>query len=246
MLADPKMFCGDPGYALRLGFVLFIAAALLFRQLRLLVAVTIALTLFWFYTAQQWRFLVDAVALFAVVVSAATMLIRSQIKTIVAGLLVVLCIVGAFTQVLPSMLADASNSLVPAYRYIAGSESGQEYLRNRLETYAAAEWLAQHGEGAKIFALDDVRDYYFGPNVAWGNSPYPGGLRLDWSAASQERYRKLVEAGYRYMVVNDNPAYTHRTLTDVDWKALEQDERTGILRKVFSENDVTVYEIARR
>lgn len=243
MLTAPKMYCGDPGYALRLGIVLFALGPLVFRRLRPFALTTVALTCFWFITAQQWRFLVAAVCLFAVVVAATTMMIGRRSGQLLGAILVALGIVGALAQVVPLMIADASNSLVPAARYMAGRESGPDYLRHRLESYAASEWLAKRDPDAGVFALDDVRDYYFGTNVAWGNSPYPGGWRLNWSDSPQARYRKLAASGYRYMVVNDNPAYTHRTVTDVDWRVIEGDERAAVLTKVFSQNDVTVYHI---
>ncbi len=243
MLVDPRMFCGDPGYALRLGIVVVIAALFIFGRLRAMIAIIAVLSIFWFYTAQQWRFLVDALALFAVVVAAGATLIRSQARVLVGAVLIVLCLVGALTQVFPWTIADASNSLVPAYRYMLGRETGTDYLRHRLESFAAAQWLANHDKDAKIFALDDVRDYYFGANVMWGNSPYPGGWRLDWSAPPAQRYVDLENKGFNYMVVNANPAYLNRTVVDVDWPALADDVKSGELKTVFAQNDVIVYQL---
>ncbi|HLW37542.1 MAG TPA: hypothetical protein VKR99_03875 [Candidatus Eremiobacteraceae bacterium] len=244
MLTQPRSFCGDPGPALIAGFILFLAAPLLLRAARPWFWVTIALTLVWFFTAQQWRFLITALSIVAALAAATVQTLQPRLRLAVGALLAALCIFGVAVNLLPSFLMSASNSVVPGYRYIAGRQSASDYLRSRVDNFAAAAWLAQKDKEAKIFALDDVRDYYFGPNVAWGNSPYPGGLRVDWSATPQQRYRFLILSGYRYMVVNENPEYTHRTLANVDWSVLSADEKAGVIRQVFAENDVIVYRFA--
>lgn len=245
LLTQPRAFCGDPGPALTAGFVLFLAAPFLVKAARPWFWLTLALTATWFFSAQQWRFLVTALCIVAAALAAAVESLQPRLRTPVVALLVALCFLGAAADVVPALKEAASNSIVPGYAYIAGRESGADYLRHRVDNYAAARWLAQHAPGAKIFALDDVRDYYFGPNVAWGNSPYPGGWRLDWNAPPAKRYRALQQAGYAYMVVNRNAAYINRTIVTVDWPVLDGDEAVGVLQPVFAENDVTVYRLDR-
>jgi hypothetical protein len=94
-----------------------------------------------------------------------------------------------------------------------------------------------------MYALDDVRDYYFGPNVLWGNPPYPGGVRLDWTAAPEERYRRIAALGCRFMIVNAHPQFVGRSETGVDWKVLAADARRGAVRLVYSANNVFVYSL---
>jgi len=246
LLIDPKSFCGDPGPSLVLGGALFVAAPFVLRSSRVWFWIAVALTAFWFYSAQQWRFLIPAMCIVAILASALAQSLQPRLRLAVSSLLIVLCLAGASVNVVPSFRAQASNSLAPAYRYILAKESGQQYLLDRVESYAASMWLAAHDRDVRVFALDDVRDYYFGPNVTWGNSPYPGGRRLDWSAAPANRYGSLLRDGFRYMVVNNNPAYTHRTLVNIDYGALREDERSGVVQKVFSENGVDVYRLRAR
>jgi hypothetical protein len=73
-------------------------------------------------------------------------------------------------------------------------------------------------------------------------------LVLDWGGASAPaRYAQLRALGFRYIVVNANPAYTSRTPTGVEWTVLGADSRT-FLHQVFQKNGVIVYSIgnARR
>jgi len=243
LLTEPGRFCGDPGYGLRLGSVLFLTACIVVARARPIAALVVLLTGFWFVTAQQWRFLVSAVALYTAVVSAAAYWLAPRLRTLVVAILALLSWLAVAAALTPSLIGIASNSLVPAYHYLAGRESASTYLDHRLESYAAAEWLRSNAPDAKVYALDDVRDYYFGTMVTWGNSPYPGGLRLDWGVPTNKRYAGLESSGFRYMVVNANSAFTHRTDANVDWQVLAADEAAHTITRVFSANDVYVYDL---
>jgi hypothetical protein len=132
---------------------------------------------------------------------------------------------------------------VPAFAYISGAQSGEQYVDARLETFAAARWLADRGiAGERILALDDVRDYYFPRGTAWANPFYQQALAIDWQSPSRVRYAQLRTLGISYVVVNRNPAYLARTPTGVDWSALEADTQHG-LRQVFGANGVFVYDL---
>ena len=243
LLAEPRAFCGDPGYALRLGAALFAAAPLLSRRSRPYFLLSLALLIAWFATGRQLRFLMAGISIYAIVVSVGSSAMSSALRPVAQGVLAVLIAFGIATQWTPGLITEASNSLVPGYRYIAGAESGDAYLSRRLETYDAALWLRAHAGGAKLYALDDVRDYYFGPGVLWGNPPYPGGVRIDWTVASGERYRRVAALGCRFMIVNAQPQFVRRSETGVDWKALASDAQHGVIHLAYEANDVYVYDL---
>jgi hypothetical protein len=246
LLSDPRAYCGDPGYALRLGAALFAAAPLLARKSRPYFLLSIVLLLAWFVTGRQLRFLMAGLTVYAIVVSIGSAAASSALRPIAQGVLAVLIAFGVAVQWMPGFISDASNSLVPGFAYIAGHETADAYLSRRLETYDAALWLRAHGGGAKLYALDDVRDYYFGPNVLWGNPPYPGGVRIDWAADPHTRYKQVAALGCRFMVVDAHPQFVGRTETGVDWRVLAADVRGGVIRLVYSSNDVYIYSLPER
>ncbi len=243
LVAEPRAYCGDPGYALRLGVALFAAAPLLSRRSRPYFLLSLVLLIAWFATGRQLRFLMAGISVYAIVVSVGSSAMSSALRPVTQSVLAVLIAFGIATQWTPWLIADASNSLVPGYPYIAGAESGDAYLSRRLETYDAALWLRSHAAGAKMYALDDVRDYYFGPGVLWGNPPYPGGVRIDWTAAPGDRYRRVVALGCRYMVVNAHPQFVGRLETGIDWKVLGADAQRGVIHLAYTANDVYVYRL---
>jgi hypothetical protein len=243
LIADPKHFCGDPGLALQIGVIFAIAALLAVKRARLIALVGAAFVLVWFYSSQQWRFALPALFLYAAAVAAGTASVGTRVRQI-GG--IVLAVLGAYviaTQWIPALRSEATSSVVPAFGYIRGAESAAQYLNARLESFAAAQWLADRGiAGDRILALDDVRDYYFPTGTSWGNPFYQQALVIDWNAPSRVRYAPLRARGIIYMVVNRNSAYLARTPTRVDWTVLDADEQHG-LRKVFSANDVSVYDL---
>ena len=242
LVADPKRFCGDPGLALRIGVVVAIAAVIVIVRARVVAAVCAVMTLIWFTTSQQWRFALPAVFLYAAIVAAGVGAAGERLRRIGA---VVLSVLGAYVVVtnwLPTLRSQASSSIVPAYAYIAGTQSAERYLDTRLETFAAARWLVEHNiAGDQIIALDDVRDYYFPRGTAWANPYYQQFIDLDWHADFTTRYHLLAIRGYKYIVVNTNDAYLHRTPTGVDWNVFERDRQR--LTQLFSANGVAIYQL---
>jgi hypothetical protein len=238
LLTSPRMFCGDPGYALDVGAIFVVASLVAFRRTGVVLGLSVVLTIVWFFSSQQLRFLVPAVCLFAIAAAAGTVVAGPRLRVIAQSALLALCFVGIAVDWIPDRL-DASNSVAPAFAYIAGSQSGDDYLSSRLEFYDAVRWVQENG-GGPVAALDDVRDYYFGASAMWLN-PYYEPFGLDWKAWPKSRYWFLVTSGYKYLIVNENPAYVDRTPTGVDWRALDDDVRAGWLRPVFSRNSVTVF-----
>jgi hypothetical protein len=245
LMTAPRSFCGDPGYALDLAAIFFVASLVYFRRTWPVIVACVALTAFWFASSQQLRFLVPAVCLYAIASAAGTAMVSPRLKTIGQSALLALCLLGVGVNWLPGPARDASNSIAPAYAYATGAQTAAGYLSQRLEFYDAARWLHAHGGGQPVAALDDVRDYYFGPATAWLNPYYQFKWDLDWSKPGTQRYLSLVHAGYRYLVSNANDAYVRRTPTGVDWHVLDADVRDGVLRNRFSANGVTVYELPR-
>ncbi len=246
LLVTPRTFCGDPGLALRAGIVFAIASLIVTRSALVLGVLTLALTVAWFFASQQWRFALAPLSLYAALVAAGTSTVGPRLRSLSVVALTVLCAYSVLVNWLPSTRVEAAQSIVPSIRYIQGEESAAQYLDARLETFAAAQWLAQRGiAGAQVLALDDVRDYYFPEGTRWGNPYYQQALAIDWQEPSQVRYAALRSLGVRYLVVNANDAYTHRTPTGIDWTVLAADEHS-CLRAAFRTNGVTVYDLGGR
>ena len=244
VVSDPRQFCGDPGVALRIGIVFAIAALLVNVRARVVAAVCALMTLFWFATSQQWRFSLPALFLYAALVATGVSAAGERLRRI--GM-VALSAFGAYvvlTNWLPALRSQASSTIVPAYAYVAGKQSAEQYLDSRLETFAAARWLAEHDvQGDQVIALDDVRDYYFPRGTAWANPYYQQVIALDWGAQFQARYHGLAVRGYKYIVVNTNEAYLGRTPTGVDWNVFANDRRR--LTQRFSANGVAIYQMPK-
>jgi hypothetical protein len=244
LLTDPRSFCGDLGYALRLSVIFALAGLVRIRSTWPIVLACAGVTLYWFVLAQELRFLLPAVALFAVLAAAGTTVLTERLNALARALLLALCAFGILVNWLPWTIADASNSLLPGYAYVEGREDGPGYLRRRLETYAAAEWLVQHGARRdQVISLDDIRTYYFWGGVAWANPAYQYVWTLDWAVAPAVRYQALKRAGYRYLLSNETPAYVHRTPTGVEPTVLAGDVGQGVLTRVYRDGDVSIYQI---
>ena len=243
LLADPRSFCGDPGLALRVGVVFALVAIALSSRARMLALIGLALTMFWFATSQQWRFLLPAVFIYCAIVAAGIAACGPRLRTWAGVAMMALGCLTVLVNWSPAWRSQASASIVPALPYINGSADAGAYLDARLETFAAAKWLADFGfEGANIVALDDVRDYYLPAGTVWANPYYQQAVALDWSATTKERYQPLIALGKTYLVVNENEAYLRRTPTGVDWSAFERDRHS--LREVFSRNGVSVFDMS--
>ena len=236
-------YCGDVGYALRLGIVFFVAAPALARRTWPTIITAFTLTLAWFSGSRQDRFIIPALCLYAVVVAAGVMGAPERLRRTGSLVLVAVGLVAIVAQWTPSLIGIASNSVVPAYAYVSGAQSGDDYLAERLEFYRVDEWLRAHvPPNARVIALDDVRDYYYSRAI-WGNPFYQPVIDIDWTAAPNVRYRQLAD-GESYIVVNANRFYIARTPTGVDWRALDGDVRAGLLKPMYSAGDVTVYKLA--
>jgi hypothetical protein len=229
---------------LRLGSALVVAGLAWLKRLYPLYAIAFMLTAMWFFQSPQDRFLIPALCFFAVIVAAAAESVGARLRNGMAVVLAVAAMAAVLTNWLPAAVGEASNSLAPARAYLSGRESAPVYLDRRLESHAAAVWLGSKKlAGERVLALDDVRDYYFGPDIVWANPYYQPVWSVDWYHDGTDRWANFVNAGFHYMVVNDNRAYVSRTPTGVDWSILRQDERLGIIRRVFDRNDVIVYEL---
>ncbi len=239
LLTAPKTFCGDPGYAVDVGSIFVLSSLAAFRRTGGVLITCLALTVVWFLSSQQLRFLVPAVCLFAIAGAAGTVVVGPRLRVVGQTVLLLLCMVGVAVDWIPGRL-DASNSIAPAYAYIAGAQSGDDYLSTRLEFYDAFRWVSANGDG-QVAALDDVRDYYLGTSARWFN-PYYQPFSIDWKAPPSRRYAPLKAAGFKYLIVNANAAYVDRTPTGVDWRVLDNDARSGALHPVFSREQVTVFE----
>ena len=245
LLAEPQMFCGDQGYALRLAAVLFLAAFFVPRA-RAFVALTLVLVTVWFWTARQWRFLATALTTYAIAASAGLDALSERHRPFTSAALILLAAASVTLNWLPHPGRDASNSLAPGFAYMAGAQSGREYLSARLESYDAGEWvLARLAPGAHVASLDDVRSYYLGPAAVDLNPYYQSQWRLDWAAPPEARYLALKMDRVEYMIVDANPAYLARTPVEIDWTALAADEHSGAIRRVFAAHDVIVYELGQ-
>jgi hypothetical protein len=245
LLSSPQSFCGDAGYALDLGAIFAVLSIAFWRKTAVPIIAAAALAAFWFYSSQQWRFLMPSMAMFAVLAAVGATAATGRLRNLAHGLLIVLCIVGVVVDLLPGPSRDASDSIAPAYAYMAGTQTGGAYLSSRLESYDAAMWLRTDGGGARAAALDDVRDYYFGPSTVWFNPFYQPAWAIDWSLPAAARYRALERAGFEYVIIDANQAFVARTPTGVDFQAIAQDEKAGVIAKVFESDDVSIYRLVR-
>lgn len=244
LTGDVQAYCGDPGYALRLGIVFFVFAVAAVRRSWPVGVVAFALTIVWFVGSRQDRFVIPALCAYAIVVAIGAATAPDRLRRVGAVLMIALGLVAVVAEWTPGLIGIASNSLVPAFAYIGGSQTGDAYLGERLEFYAADEWMRSHLPAiGRVAALDDVRDYY-APAV-WANPYYQPVIELDWTAAPDARYRQLRARGIDYVVVNANKYYVARTPTGVDWPALADDVRSGVIKPIFSSGDVTVYRLVR-
>jgi len=244
LLAQPWMFCGDQGFALRLGAIFAFLGVAVVRRLRPLALAAVVLTIVWFFGSQQWRFLLPALVLYAAIVAAGTAGAGERLRAAGAALLLTLGAAGVALNWLPAMINQASSSIVPGFAYIAARESPNAYLERRLETFGASEWLRAHGATRQsVISLDDVRTYYFWGGIAWANPYYQQEWSLIWSLPSAQRYSSLRAHSYRYLLVNATPEYVHRTPTGVNWDVLADDVKGGVLSAVYQSGGVAVYEI---
>ncbi|MDQ6825194.1 MAG: hypothetical protein M3007_07015 [Candidatus Eremiobacteraeota bacterium] len=243
MLFEPRHFCGDPGYALQAAIVFFIAAAIAVRASRTFIFATLMLTVLWFFTSQQWRFAIPAVALYVAIAAAGVGVSGPRLRPIFGFALVFLCGWGVLVNWIPATQSQASSSLAPGFAHILGKQTADDYLAARLESYSAARWLAQKRiAGNTIAALDDVRDYYFPRGTTWINPYYQQVWSLDWKLSASARYHPLRAHGLVYLVANEHPAYLHRTPTGVDWGVFQTDTQHG-LHPVFSQHEVSIYDL---
>ncbi len=243
LIVAPRTFCGDPGLALRTGIVFAVAALIATRSTLVIGVLTLALTIAWFFASQQWRFALAPLSLYAAIVATGIAVVSARVRSVSVLALTVLGAYSVLLNWLPFTRIEAAQSIVPSMRYIVGAQTAAQYLDARLETFAAARWLAQHGiSGDQVLALDDVRNYYFPLGTRWGNPYYQQALVVDWQVPPRVRYGALRTLGIRYLVVNANDAFTHRTPTGVDWRVLAADERAG-LRADFRANGVAVYDL---
>jgi len=245
LLTEPQLFCGDQGYALRLAAVLF-AAAFFVPRARPFATLTIVLVTVWFWTSRQWRFLMTGVATYAIAAAAGLDALSERYRPAISGALLVLAAASVTLNWLPKPGHDASNSLAPGFAYMAGAQTGAQYLSERLESYDADAWaLESLAPGARVASLDDVRAYYLGAAAVDLNPYYQSQWRLDWSASPADRYRALRMDRVQYVIVNANAAYLARTPVDIDWTVLTADERAGAITRVFAAHDVIVYAFTR-
>ena len=241
LLVEPHQFCGDPGLALRTAVILAILALAVNARARGLAGICLIMMVVWFATSQQWRFALPAVLL-CCAVAAAGVAAAHRLRRATAIALSALAAYVVLTNWLPSLRSQASSTIVPAYSYIVGKQSAEQYLDTRLETFAAARWLRDHGvSGDHVLALDDVRDYYFPQGTIWANPYYQEVLAPNWSTSFDARYGTLAARGFRYIVVNANDAYLRRTPTGIDWSVFESDRHH--LVQLFSANGVAVYRL---
>ena len=240
LLVQPQSFCGDPGYALDLGAVFVLAALAIVRRVALPLIAGLVLTPFWFESSQQWRFLIPAVGLFAIVAAVGATDAVGRLRTLAHGALVALCVVGVVVDALPNPAHDASNPLAPAFAYIAGAQTGDDYLSSRLETYDAARWLRAHAPNAKVALLNDVRGYYFGPRTVWCNAFYQPVCVLDWSAPARRRYQVLRALGVDYVVIDTFGRFVQRQPSDLADPTLKAESRMHVLEPAYDAHDTAV------
>jgi hypothetical protein len=196
---------------------------------RPMMAVTLALMLTWFFTMQNIRYLLPALALLAPAVAHSADLIG--IRRAAFG---VAAAAGAFTVLLMALF------IRPAIPVAVGIEKPNDYLAGRFDVYRASEFVNENlPKHAKIALFGETRGFYLDRDYLWADPghnaliPYrsmgsdPGRL-LDW----------LESQCINYVLVNHaNPG--HVMLID---RAIG-----GRLEEIYSDpaQTISVYRIAR-
>jgi hypothetical protein len=165
LLADAKAF--DGGQYLSPLFLIFAPAALLYRRGRTAVLFTWAGVLLfviaWFVTTQQARFLVPVMPALAVLAALGALALIRQGR--LARRLVIAITAGALAVGLGASTVYASQ-FVPV---LVGSESTQQFLREKVSNYDGVEWLDQMLGPRDTLATDIWALYYLDmPSTTFG------------------------------------------------------------------------------
>jgi hypothetical protein len=150
LVADAKAF--DGGQYLSPLFLIFAPAALLYRRARTAVLFTWAGVLLfviaWFVTTQQARFLVPVMPALAVLAALGMLALTRQGR--LARRLVIVVTAGALAVGLGASTVYASQ-FVPV---VVGSESTQQFLREKVSNYDGVEWLDRRLGPREMLATD--------------------------------------------------------------------------------------------
>ncbi|OGW81607.1 MAG: hypothetical protein A2Z83_07720 [Omnitrophica bacterium GWA2_52_8] len=208
---------------------------------------TFALVHIWFFTTQTARYLMPALSFWAVLSFAGVYifyrryysdLLRQAGQAACAVVLGVLSLAGAYhyrVQFIP----------------LAGVWSQHEYLMNMERSYAAATWINQNlPENAKIFNIQEVRQFYFKRDSIREENM---AIFLDYSKdkTPAEVIRYLISQGFTHILDSKSVDGKTRRQPRMDWVALaEGDARlTRHLGRVISKNirdvryEYNIYEI---
>jgi dolichyl-phosphate-mannose-protein mannosyltransferase len=175
------------------------------QKLRPLLALTVLLVLFWFFTFQLPRFLLPALSILSLLCAASVnhlvllvpRLQRSMGYRLLAIGVALLLMLPAWKQ--RSRLSEAE--AVPL-----NSQQRSAYLERKLRTYPAYDWLNRtQGSNYVLYALHDEQMNYFSGGQFEGDWFGPGRFApiMEALPEPQELYKQLKQRGATFFLLNE-------------------------------------------
>jgi hypothetical protein len=186
-------------------FPLALVFAFIKEKIRNLLAVTVALTVFWFCSFQIVRFLLVAIPLFSLVGAASLDCLASFVPRLQKSSLYVL--VTAIVALLLLWPAWSSRTTLQRNERLPVTwEQRASYLEHNLPAYPAYEWLNRtRGRSYVVYALFDEQMNYFAEGEFKGDWFGPGRYSqiLEKLSVPQDLYDKLRSLGATFFLVDE-------------------------------------------
>jgi hypothetical protein len=140
--------------------------------------------------------------------------------------------------VIPGGILVAQNAGV-----IFGSESQSDYLSKSLDVYDAEAYVNDYlPERARIVLFDEVRGFYLDRDYIWGN---PGHHEMiPWSSfkTGADMTTYFMNQGYTHVLIN----WRFAVSDDLHDKLIGRAIALGLMRQVYSSQNVNVYELSAK
>ncbi len=185
-------------------FLAFIPALLLMRKvdgkIKGLLAISAALLIVWFYTAQSLRYIFFVYALLAIIsaYSISRLLSIRGIGKAIGAILIFTMLTNL------AIWAGANNDEL---RVAAGLTDRESYMNQQMENYPLMKYANENLEGAKICIYGSIRGYYSDNDYVWCNPPYQAYIDFYSIKTSEELFARMKEAGITHIIAEDSINY---------------------------------------
>lgn len=190
----------------------------------------------WANLTQQSRYLVPILPFAALLAAWGVrgVLARPIVRRAVLGVL------AAQTAVLCGLLLILVGPSIPA---ALGARSGEEHLARTLDVYRAQQWINRNTpKTARVLLYDETRGFYLERAYFWANPGHHTLIPYGKFHMAEEMVRWLAGRGFTHALVNRR--WRSRGWGTSGWsKLLEEAKTQGLLRMVYSDRWVDVYEI---